>query len=268
MHTETRAQALLRAVTLVIAAAAAGPASGQSADPSPVQVLLTMKRTYSGCRSYRDTGKVKTRSVMEDSTFGNDVPFTTAFVRDGAFRFQFTDTGLGDRASLCILWWDGAEVQSWWDAKPGVRRSDSLQQSLDAATGISGGASVRVPGMLLPAVVGAGAPLVDPERAADDVVGGASCYRLKGRSRATPYTESSGSITVTVKDEVVTLWIDRASFLLRKVEEARTLDSYRSTRTTTYTPEVNVDVPAEQLAFSPPAAPPASPTPAPQKPGS
>jgi hypothetical protein len=261
---------LLPLLAAGLALAATAPAQDAPAvDPaslSPMKILLTMSRTYAGCRSYRDTGKVKTRAKMEDSSFGSDVPFATAFVRNGPFRFQFTDSGLGEGASLCILWWNGSEVQSWWDAKPGVRRSDSLQQALDVASGISTGASLRVPGMLLPAVVGSGPPLVDPERIADDVLANAACFRIKGKTRATPYTETSGSSTVTVKDEVVTLWIDRSTFLLRKVEEDRTLDSYKSTRTTGYTPEVNVDIPADQLAFNPPAAPQPAPTTAPKKP--
>jgi hypothetical protein len=269
MHAMIRILSPLLAAALAIAAAAAAAQDAPAADPAapPMKILLAMSRTYSGCRSYRDTGKVKTRSVMEEGSFGSDVPFSTAFVRDGPFRFQFTDSGLGEASSVCILWWNGAEVQSWWDAKPGVRRSESLQQALDVASGISTGASLRVPGMLLPSVVGSGPPLIDPERIDDAVTGGASCFRIKGKSRATPYTETTGSSTVTVKDEAVTLWIDRATFLLRKVEEARTLDSYRSTRTTTYTPEINVDIPADQLAFNAPAAAPAvtPPTPTPRK---
>ncbi len=260
MHTMSRSLPPLFAATLACAAAALAqaPPPAEPAGLSPMKILLTMSRTYAGCRSYRDTGKVKTRAQMEGSSFGSDVPFATAFVRPGTFRFQFTDSGLGESAAVCIIWWNGAEVQSWWDAKPGVRRSDSLQQALDVASGISTGASLRVPGMLLPSVVGSGPPLVDPERIADDALGDAPCFRIKGRSRATPYTETTGATTVTVKDETVTLWIDRTSFLLRKVEEARTLDSYRSTRTTTYAPELDLDIPADQLAFNPPAAPPAA----------
>jgi len=254
-------------LAVITAAGAWGQQSQDQPELSPVQILLAMKHAYSGCHSYRDTGKVKTRSVSEGTTFGSTLPFATAFVRNGAFRFEFTDTGLGEQASRCILWWSGAEVQSWWDAKPGVRRSDSLQQALDAASGISSGASLRVPGMLLPAEVGSGPPLVGPEQIADEALGGATCFRLTGKSRATPYSESTVTGTVTVKDETITLWIDRASLMLRKVEEDRTLEGYRSTRTTTYTPEVNVDIPAAQLAFNPPAAPQPAPTaPAPTKP--
>ena len=225
-----------------------------AADPaslSPVKILLTMKKVYAGCRSYRDAGTVRTSSESEGSRFGGETPFKTAFVRPGPFRFEFVDTGLGDRASKVVLWWNGAEVHSWWDAQPGERLSESLQQALDAAAGISGGASLRVPGMLLPRVVGAGAPLVAPERIADAADRGVWCFRLGGKSRATPYTQTTGSITVTVQDESVTLWIDRARFLLRKIEDVKTLSTYRLTRTTTYEPELDVDLSPEQLA--PPA---------------
>jgi len=229
----------------------------QPVDPaslSPVQVLLRMKRTYSRCRSYRDRGVVKTVSVGEDTRFGSEVPFSTAFVRPGPLRFEFVDRGLGERSSRAILWWNGAEVHSWWDAQPGERLGESLQQALDAASGISAGASLRIPGMLLPAVVGAGAPLIEPERLADEVEGDRPCFRLVGKGRATPYTETSGPISVTVNDEKATLWIDRETYLLRKVEEVKSMSSYRQTRTTTYTPEIDVEIPAGELELNAPAA--------------
>jgi len=241
----------LLAVIVLAGAVAAAQESPPPVDPaalSPVKILLMMKKVYAGCRSYRDTGVVRTASVTEESRFGGETPFTTAFVRPGPFRFEFTDTGLGDRSSKVILWWNGAEVHSWWDAQPGERLSESLQQALDAASGISGGASLRIPGLLLPSIVGAGAPLVGPERSSDADDRGVACFRIVGKSRATPYTQTTGSITVTVQDETVTLWIDQATFLLRKVEDVKTLSTYRMTRTTTYTPELDVDLAPDQLA--------------------
>jgi hypothetical protein len=228
------------------------PAEGGEGGPGAVKILLTMKRVYASCRSYRDTGEVKTESRIEGGEFGGEQPFSTSFVRPGPFRFEFTDRGLGERSSVYIVWSDGAEVRSWWDAQPGVRRPTSLQEALDVASGISGGSSLRVPGMLLPGTVGSGPPLIDPERIADAVDGGSACYRIRGRDRVTPYTFTAGAMTVTVKDETVTFWIDRGSYLLRKVEDARTLDTYTSLITTTYEPEIDVDVPAGQLAFAPP----------------
>jgi len=220
---------------------------------SPVKILLAMKRAYASCRSYRDTGLVKTTSVTdENSSFGSELPFATAFVRPGRFRFQFTDTGLGERASAYIVWSDGAEVRSWWDAKPGVRRPASVREALEVATGISGGSSVRVPGLLMPDALPEGAPLIAPERIADADDRGVTCIRVVGKSRQTPYTLTMGARTVTVQDESVTLWIDPSSSVLRKVEETRTYPEYRSQSTTTYTPEIDAEITPEQLAFGAP----------------
>jgi len=230
------------------------PATGDPASLSAVKILLTMKKVYATCASYRDTGTVRTTGTIEGGSFGSEVPFATAFVRPGPFRFQFEDRGLGDRSSVYIVWSNGSEVRSWWDAEPGVRSPGSLQEALDAPAGITSDASIRVPGMLLPATVGAGAPLIDPERIDDETDRGVACFRIKGKSRATPYTLSGGSVSATVRDETTTLWIDRALFVIRKIEQRQTLDTYKSTITTTYTPELDpVMTPAED-AFNPPAA--------------
>ena len=211
-------------------------------------------KVYAGCRSYRDAGEVRTAVVTDGGRAGSDRPFTTVFVRPERFRFQFTDPGLGERSSSYIVWSDGTEVRSWWDAKPGVRQPGSLQAALAPAAGISGGSSVRVPGLLMPASLGEGPLLVTPESIEDGTDRGVTCFRIRGRTRKTPYTLSMGARVLTVKDESVTLWIDRATFLLRKVQETRTFDTYTSESTTTYTPEVNVEIPAAQLVFGAPEA--------------
>ena len=51
-----------------------------------------------------------------------------------------------------------------------------------------------------------------------------------------------------MQDESITLWIDRATFLLRKIEDVKTLSTYRMSRTTTYTPELDVDLPPGEFA--------------------
>jgi len=232
--------------------------SGEAADGSTaLQILRAMEQAYVGCRSYRDTGEVRTAVVTDGGRAGSERPFSTAFVRPGRFRFSFTDPGLGERSSSYIVWSDGTDVRSWWDAKPGVRDPGSLQAALTPAAGISGGSSVRVPGLLMPEAMGQGPLLVAPERIGDDTDRGVVCFRVRGRSRKTPYTLSTGARVLTVKDETVTVWIDRATFLLRKVEETRTFDTYTSESTTTYAPEVNADIPAAQLAFGAPETPPA-----------
>jgi hypothetical protein len=215
-----------------------------------------MEKAHSGCRSYRDRGEVRTAVLTDGGRAGSERPFETAFQRPDRFRFQFTDPGLGERSSSYIVWSDGTDVRSWWDAKPGVRHPGSLQTALVPAAGISGGSSVRVPGLLMPETLGEDPLLIAPERIEDGTDRDVACYRITGKSRKTPYTLSMGARVLTVKDEIVTLWIDRATFLLRKVEERRTFDTYTSESTTTYSPESNIEIPGAELAFGAPETPP------------
>lgn len=243
-------------LTVVLAAGAAAqtpPAAPGADEPSPVKILLTMKKVYAQCASYRDTGEVRTASRIEGGSFSGSLPFATTFVRPDHFRFRFTDTGLGERHSTYTVWLTGGAVRSWWEASPGLRSSPSLKEALDAASGISNGASLRVPGMLMPDTVGGGAFLIAPERLNDDVDRGVACFRIRGQTRETPYTLSTGSGSVTVEDEHVTLWIDQTTYLLRRVEDQQDLSTYRTTITTSYDPKINVDIPSADLVFQPPA---------------
>ena len=239
----------------MVALAQEGSTRGDEATLAPETILLKMARVYRNCRSYRDSGEVRTTLLTDGGRAGSDRPFSTAFVRPDRFRFQFTDPGLGERSSAYIVWTDGGEVRSWWDAKPGVRRPDSLQSALGVAAGISGGSSVRVPGLLMPGSVGEGPPVIAAERIQDGSDRDVSCFRIKGKGQRTPYTLKMGAQTLTVQDESITLWIDRATFLLRKVEDRKTFDTYDSESITIYTPEMDVEIPAAQLAFNAPQAP-------------
>ncbi len=222
----------------------------------PVTLLLAMEKAYASCTSYRDTGTVTSLILTEGGRAGSERPFATAFVRPGRFRFEFTDTGLGGDKARYIVWADGGEVRSWWDRQPGVRHPGSLEEALSPAAEISGGVSVRVPALLLPGSLGRGPLLVAPQRLADGEDRGVACVRIEGKGRKTPYLLPAGpNRSVQVEDETVTLWLDKATHLLRKVEERRTMETYRSETTTLYSPEINVAVPAADLAFGAPVNP-------------
>jgi hypothetical protein len=260
---ETTLRARSGALALVAALGALSLAGSGAAQPvaapaaenalTPVQIVLAMEKVYAHCTSYRDSGVVKTVSLTDGGRFGGEQPFRTAFVRPGRLRFEFTDRGLGDRSSRFVVWLSQGDVLTWWDARPEVRQASSLQEALGASSGLSAGVSDRVPGLLLPHEVGAGSRLLSPERIEDAQDRGVMCIRIKGKSRQTPYSMTMGAQVLTVKDEVVTLWLDRTTSLLRKVEESRTFDTYRTERTTTYTPEINVEIPAAELTFGPPS---------------
>jgi outer membrane lipoprotein-sorting protein len=244
-------------VFTVTAAAQAqeNPTRGDEAALAPETILLKMARVYRTCRSYRDSGEVRTTLLTDGGRAGSDRPFHTAFVRPDRLRFQFTDPGLGERSSAYIVWTDGTQVRSWWDAKPGVRNAGTLQEGLGVAAGISGGSSNRVPALLLPGTIGQGPPIIAAERIQDGSDRGVPCFRIRGKSQKTPYTLTMGGQTLTVQDESITLWIDRTTLLLRKVEDRKTFSTYNSESITTYTPESDIEIPPEQLTFKPPQAP-------------
>ena len=249
--------AWLAAVLLSVAAQAqtAGDPSARDASTAadPVTILLAMEKVYASCTSYHDTGLVTSVILTDGGRAGSERPFATAFVRPNRFRFQFTDTGLGGDKARYIVWSDGEAVLSWWDRQPGLRHPGSIADALTPAAEISGGASVRVPGLLLPAALESGPLVMAPERLANEVDRGVECVRITGKGRKTPYLLPSGpNRNVQVLDETVTLWIDNATHLLRKVEQRRTLETYRSETTTLYTPEINITVPAADLAFGAP----------------
>jgi len=230
-------------------------ARGDDATLAPETILLKMARAYRTCRSYRDTGEVRTTLLIKDGRAGNDRPFRTAFVRPDRLRFQFTETGLGERSTAYIVWTEGTEVRSWWDGQPGVRNAGTLQAALGVAAAPSGGSSTRVPGLLLPRSIGEGPIIIAAERIQDGSDRGVSSYRIRGKSQRTPYTLTMGTQTLTVQDESITLWIDRAKLLLRKVEDRKTFETYDSESITTYTPEFDVEIPAAELTFTPPQQP-------------
>ena len=232
------------------------PARPDDATQTPETILLSMARVYRNCRSYRDSGEVRGVLRVEDGRAGSRRPFATAFVRPDRFRFRFTDSGLGERTSSYVVWTEGTEVRAWWDAQPGVRSMESLKEALGTASGISGGSSTRVPALLLPRQVGEGPPLATADRIDDGTDRGVACFRIKGRPRAVPYTVTTGGHVLTVQDETVTLWIERATFLLRKVEERKDYGSYTQETVTTYEPEIDVEIPTDELTFTAPETPP------------
>jgi hypothetical protein len=127
-----------------------------------------------------------------------------------------------------------------------------LQQDQD---GPGTGPRHQVPGLLLPGSVGGGPLVVAAERIQDGSDRGVPCFRIRGKSQKTPYMLTMGGQTLTVQDESITLWIDRATLLLRKFEDRKTFDTYNSESITTYTPEIDIEIPPEQLTFNAPQGP-------------
>lgn len=235
---------------------------------NPEQILAAVAERYAACSSYRDAGHVVNRFVRPDGGTRTSVkPFATAFVRPDRFRFEFRDrfTDAGEWHRY-LVWAGGGAVRTWWDIQPGVEEPASLGSALGAATGVSGGASGTVPGLLLPSVV-SGRRLTDLGEVAwltDADLGGVACHRLGGRvaparvdlAQDERHSEEVRRLTGRPLERAerspLTVWIDRGTLLVRRIEESVRFETFRTECVTEYEPQAGVAVPDGELAFDPP----------------
>jgi outer membrane lipoprotein-sorting protein len=201
------------------------------------QVLDRMAKTYAQCKSYRDSGMVKTVFVLADGNRTMEKPFTTAFVRPDRFRFEYSEAQLS-RKMRYIVWWNGREARSWWSVMPGVKKEESLGMALAAATGVSGSSAHTIPALLVSKEVGGRrlTDITDAKRIKDAQHGKVACFRIEGKFADSP----------------MTLWIDQKHFLVRRIDLERTLKDFRTEETTTYEPVVDEKIADKLLKFDPP----------------
>ena len=221
------------------------------------QIVELSTKVYGRCGSYRDSGIASTAYVSDSSQWTAEKPFTTAFVRPDRIRFEYKDMSAGDPPPSYIIWADGADVRTWSDVQPGVNRPGTLSGAITEAAGVSQGASHRIPSMLLP---DASAPksaleLSYARRIEDAEEGGFECFRIRGQSIRTPRTLGSGENSIVLRENSSIIWIDKQSYLVRRVDESNGYDSFRTDTVTTYSPEINVEIPTEQLEFGAPEIP-------------
>jgi outer membrane lipoprotein-sorting protein len=227
--------ALLGTSLVLTASAAQTPAAE---DPSAREILDRMAQVYADCASYRDSGVVRTLFIDPKGNHTVEKPFTTAFVRPGRLRFEYREKrGLLGQDSRHIVWSDGRETQSWWDIAPGVRKEESLDMALAGATGVSGGSAHTIPSLLLPEVKGLRLTDITEVRQVENAkLGESECFRIEGKLSQSP----------------TTLWIDKSSFLVRRIDERHQLSTFSTEETTTYDPVINGEIGEEMLAFAPP----------------
>ena len=89
------------------------------------EILERVANVYAKCKSYRDSGVVKTVFIWTDRKRTVEKPFTTAFVRPDRFRFEYKN-----KARRYIVWRKGNDVQTWWDVTPGTKKPKSLALAL------------------------------------------------------------------------------------------------------------------------------------------
>jgi hypothetical protein len=223
----------------VIVARGAGSATEQidSASLTADQILNRVAEVYSRCRSYRDSGIVKTVFIQSWGKHTVEKVFRTAFVRPDQFRFEYYEKG--EPLDRFVIWGQGDKARTWWGIEPGIHDARTVGCALAAATGVSGGSARRIPGLLLAERIEAGwdiRRLKSLKRLDDSKLRGADCFRVQGA-------------TSTSHPDPVILWISRTTFLIRRIDESTKFDDFRTEDTTTYEPRIDTEIPVNLLDF-------------------
>ena len=110
--------------------------------------------------------------------------------------------------------------------------------ALAGPTGVSGGSAHTIPVMLLPDEVSGRRLTGIPElKRIDDVIfDKVDCFRIQRQSVGSP----------------MTIWVDKNTFLSRRIDTKRKFDDFRTERTTTYQPVINGEISDKMLKFDPP----------------
>jgi outer membrane lipoprotein-sorting protein len=239
----------------VLAGLLAASAAGQSPKPRPrpdastltaPQILSRMGEAYASCKTYQDSGVLT--SLSKEVGEGADAAgrkverrFATAFVRPDRFRLESSDVKAdGTPEPRAIIWWQGSDVRTWSRKRGNVRSPSAPAIAFGSGpTGVPVYSVYTVPALLLTdQKIGYRlSDLTVPRRLDDAKLGDVDCHRVEGR----------------YSNVATTVWLDKASFLVRRVDRRFQSETFSSDETTTYNPVVNAEVPPARLEFAPPA---------------
>jgi hypothetical protein len=234
------------------------PDSPIAGEPSARRIQALVLKAYAGLSSYQDRGVVLTtikRGGAADPS--KRKPFTTAFTRDGRFRFEFRDPHSPAPDPRYIVWSEGTEARTWWGLVERNETFPTLKGALAKAAGVSGGASAAVPYLLLPPhgeITAIGS--ADAYRIADGVHDGRPCYRIQSLEDSDAVNDHVGADREEpAARSKTTFWVDQASNLLLRVDQTTNFSAtarvpaFQSESQTLYSPTFNQPLPPELLSF-------------------
>jgi hypothetical protein len=224
----------------LMALAVVGSPQEPKVDSGAGKILDRVAQAYAGCRTYRDTGVVRTVFIKGEQRRTTERRFRTAFVRPDRFRFEFSERTCCEDQGRYIISMNGPEILTWWEIKPGVEKPPSLVEALGAAAGVSAGSSRSIPGLLLPDELRGGrlTAMKDTALLPDADLDGVRCLRVEGGWG---------------KDRLI-LWIDSDTYLVRRIDLGHTFDDFRTETTTLYEPTIDQEIGEDALAFGAPLA--------------
>jgi hypothetical protein len=137
-----------------------------------------------------------------------------------------------------VIWFDGATVRAFSSADRSPHTYPTVTAALLDAEGPSAGTSVLVPRLLAPDAMPGPAVtnLLHPVVTGGEPIAGVECVKVEGRQ----------------EDVLVTLWVDRRTFLIRQLAGSRLIDNGTTQTTITYQPELNPIIEAALFELRPP----------------
>jgi hypothetical protein len=193
-------------------------------------VIAKMAGVYAQSASYRDEGQATNIGS------GRVLSFTTLFDRPkSSFKFEYTSSNSPSPGNHIVLWRTTPGDVRMWSARIPQIELKSMQMAIASVTGVSGGSGHDVPVLLMREEGFAGFSLssdwMDAALPEEEMVDGRACYKISGHYLHT--------------DDALSVWIDKQTFLIRKIVDKR--------HTITYSPQVNIPIDAALFAFQPPA---------------
>lgn len=242
-----RANAELLSELGIIEAAAKGWRDPVPVDEQALDARAILKRTaqvYRASKSYIDTGTVKTKYIDKTGERIGVTSFNTAYVAPFDFRFESNMLDFGIIEVGFIVWRDRNGVETWLSVDP-ERDMDttSIQDALDEGAGISRDSSGMIPGLIFPGTKLGGdiVRLSSPVRLEDEQIDSFDCFQVQGFR-----WPNSGEPTL--------VWIDKESYLIRKVYEEGKIKGGATKTTWHYEPAINVPAAADDLLFNKPTS--------------
>jgi hypothetical protein len=226
------------AITVADATTTHEPSAKSAEEPeSAKEIVKALLATYRELKSYQDTGVVTTVFHRgDDEIHTTERPFQIAWVSPDRFRFEYSDRSILGKENRYVIWMNGKLVSSHWTLKNGPKIEQGLARALAGAVGVSGGSASLIPSLLMPDTVpwGPVSRLEELQRVEDQDLDGHPCRRVKGKLEQSTYT----------------LWIDRESMILRRVDIQTPLKDFIAETEITLEPKVNEPVAEEDLEFS------------------
>ena len=206
------------------------------------EILGRTAQVYRISKTYIDSGTVQTVYRNKSREWTGKTRFKTAYIAPFDFRFESNMRDLPGVEAHFIAWRDRDAVKAWYNLNPEIENDiTSIQSALDTGAGISRDSSGMIPGLIFPGMKLGGdvVRLTSAVRLADMDIDGFDCFQVQGFR-----WPNTGRPT--------TVWIDKQSFLIRRVYEEQEIKGDLSKTTWFYEPAINVPVDAKALRFGRP----------------